>query len=413
MKKKLLSLFVAVVVMITAFLMPVRAETQKKNVGNFVWVWQVQNLIDNHGGNIDELIAYLKSLHINNICIKFHEGSGTSGGQTDFRADFYKYKDAFKQAGIKVGSWGYNYFNYPQQEANLIIEALHNSDYYVYDPEGDVSNKAEQTEEVCRAVREACPDSTIGYASFPVASYHQNINYSAFNRYCDFSAPQIYWEDMQWSANRAIDRTIKDYKEYSLNIPMFPAIQGYNISMNDYETFKKYNFGAYSVWSLDSLDSNGAKFISQNSSPVSVPVNNSSHNDESYSANATVRGDWLYARNWNSSIQAGHRVDEGDKVKVLDVSYSRQLALVKYPTSSGSRESYVKNCSCIEYTGATWENGHTVELVYDKPGGAVIGKLNPWERATKLSKQGNWTNVVYDTCKGKNTKSGFVAFEGM
>lgn len=411
-RNKISSILIAVVFMITAFLMPVRAEIQKKNIGNFVWIWQVQNDVNNHGG-INGLIAYLKSLNVNNICIKYHEGAGTSGGQTDFREDFYKYKDAFKRAGFTVGTWGYNYFNHPQEESNLIIEALKNSDYYVYDPEIDVANKATQTEEVCKAVREACPDGLIGYASFPIVHYHENINYAAFNKYCDFAAPQIYWDDMGWNVNHAIDATLKDHKAFGLDKPIYPTIQGYNTSLADYNTFKSYGFESYSIWSLDSLDDNGAKFISSNSNAtVSIPASNPQPQEYNYSPNAVVQGDWLYTRLRNGSVEQGHRVDIGDRIQVLDVSYSRQLTLVKYPTSYGLREAYVKNCNLIKYNGDSWQNGHTPELVYDKPNGNVIGKLNPWEKATKLNMEDGYTNVVYNTVKGSNTKSGYVRYAG-
>lgn len=132
----------------------------------FVWVWQIENLVKNKYKTIDNLINHLKELKINDVCIKYHEGSSEIGGGVNFKNDFYKYAPVFKKNGFKVGTWGYNYFNHLDDEANLIIEALNNSDYYIYDPEVDVSNKFTQAEYVCKKVRQTHTHKTIGYASF-------------------------------------------------------------------------------------------------------------------------------------------------------------------------------------------------------------------------------------------------------
>lgn len=134
----------------------------------------------------------------------------------------------------------------------------------------------------------------------------------------------------------------------------------------------------------------------------------------SYEPNAIVVGDWLYTRKENGVIEEGHRVDVGDEIQVLDVSYSKQLVYIIYPVPDGIRKSYVKNCSCIKYLNENnYRNGSTPEVVYDKPNGKVIGRLDPWERATKLYTSGSFTCVVYSTGKGVNTKSGFVKFPGL
>lgn len=133
-----------------------------------------------------------------------------------------------------------------------------------------------------------------------------------------------------------------------------------------------------------------------------------------FTPNAVVVGDDLFARKWDGSRELGHQANIGDKIFVKDVSFSRQLALILYPVSGGYREAYVTNCSCIRYLHpGNWKNGHTIEYVYDTPGGHIIGSLDPWEIATILYVQNGWTAVVYNTGKGQNTKSGFVKFAGL
>lgn len=133
----------------------------------------------------------------------------------------------------------------------------------------------------------------------------------------------------------------------------------------------------------------------------------------SYPNNAKVVGDDLYIRDGAGNRIAGRYVSNGDNITVLDVSYSRQLALVEYPTPAGVRKGYVANVvSCIQYYNQDkWLNGSTSEPVLDENGGA-LGSLNPREKATPLYRKNGKLHVVYATAKGINTKSGYVAWDG-
>lgn len=230
-----------------------------------MWIWQLQSEVDAYGG-IDNLIAKLKSMGINNVCIKYNEGSSPSGGGTNFRNDFLKYVGNFKRAGFIVGTWGYNYFNYVESEANIIMEALDNSDYYVFDAEDAVAGKTQQTEQILQIIRNQYPSAIIGYTSFPIVSYHQDIPYSVFNKYCDFSAPQTYWGDMQWSVAACLDEMAREYKSYGLDKPIYPVIQTYNIDYSDYDIYSGYNFEATGLWSLDSIGKTFVEYIDDNGS---------------------------------------------------------------------------------------------------------------------------------------------------
>lgn len=216
----------------------------------FTWIWQLESLVKKYG-SIDDLITKLKSLNIKDVCIKFHEGASYSG----FRDPFIKYKANFKNAGFKVGTWGYNYFNDTYTEGRIIIDALDNSDYYIFDPEVDVSNKFTAAEQVCQAVRKAHPKSIVGYASFPIVSYHQDIPYSVFNKYCNFASPQAYWGEMQWDINKCIDKMLSDHKYYGLNLTIYPSIQTYSVSSDSYVEYVKYGFNNTGAWSFDEMDS--------------------------------------------------------------------------------------------------------------------------------------------------------------
>ena len=137
-------------------------------------------------------------------------------------------------------------------------------------------------------------------------------------------------------------------------------------------------------------------------------------NDSNISANAKIVNDWLYVRDKSGNVIPG-RIDIGDKVQILDVFYSSQLVLIKYPTPNGSRTEYATNApNCISYYYEDeYENGSTQETVYEDSGlKNAIGYLSPWEKATPLYKKDGILHIVYSTDKGKNTKSGFVRYNG-
>jgi hypothetical protein len=129
-----------------------------------------------------------------------------------------------------------------------------------------------------------------------------------------------------------------------------------------------------------------------------------------FKANAEVVNDWLYTRTADGTIEPGHKVDIGDRIEVLDISASKQLALIKYPVSGGSRKAYVTNGSCIkylnEYNGQVIASKLNVRLT---AGGKIIGSLAKNEKVTILGEQGDWMNVAYATDKGPHTKSGWVS----
>ncbi len=122
--------------------------------------------------------------------------------------------------------------------------------------------------------------------------------------------------------------------------------------------------------------------------------------------NAVVKLDWLYTRLSDGSIEQGHRVDIGDKIKVVDVSYSHQLAKISYPTPNGFRDTYVTNNNCIEYINKPVFISEYKD-VFDRFDGSKIGSIGQ-ENVIILEDLGDKLNVVYSTDKGQCTKSGVI-----
>jgi hypothetical protein len=149
---------------------------------------------------------------------------------------------------------------------------------------------------------------------------------------------------------------------------------------------------------------------SRGATPSTTP---SSSSDFSYPNNANVINDDLYIRDVDGNKISGRYVSNGDNITVLDISGSKQLCLVEYPTPSGVKSGYVLNVvNCIRYYYQNqWVNGSSTEAVLDEFG-ANIGSLNPRESATPLYRKNGKLHVVYATIKGANTKSGYVVWDG-
>ena len=133
-----------------------------------------------------------------------------------------------------------------------------------------------------------------------------------------------------------------------------------------------------------------------------------------YENNAVIENDFLYLRDENGNKIDG-KVTVGDRITVLKVIEEKRLALVQYPVGSRVRQGYVTNSSNIikYFNQDKWINKNTRTEVYsDKECNNRIGSVDPNERATLLYKDYGLNYIVYTTPSGKNSKSGFVNFDG-
>ncbi|MBF0443084.1 MAG: hypothetical protein HQK54_14345 [Oligoflexales bacterium] len=133
----------------------------------------------------------------------------------------------------------------------------------------------------------------------------------------------------------------------------------------------------------------------------------------SYPNNARIEGDFFHVRDENGNPIEGRRIDNGDSITVIDVSLSKKMLYVEYPTASGVRKGWITNVSSLikyKYAGM-YRNGSTPEPVLDE-NGAQIGSLDPHETATPLYRKNGKLHVVYNTREGVSTKSGYVKYDG-
>jgi len=158
---------------------------------------------------------------------------------------------------------------------------------------------------------------------------------------------------------------------------------------------------------LDGKTPNTSPIVHHDQTPVQAPLN------FPYENNARIINDDLYIRDANGVKQAGHYVSNGDNVTILDVSGSKQLVLLAYPTQNGVKTGYVTNVvNCIQYYNQSqWSNGSTSENVMNEDG-SHLGSLDEHEQATPLYRKNGMLHVVYNIAGHVNGKSGYVAYDG-
>ena len=156
------------------------------------------------------------------------------------------------------------------------------------------------------------------------------------------------------------------------------------------------------------------------SSINNIPAGGIVPGGRTYPVNAVVKFDSLYIRDENGNVISGRETSIGDEITVLDISFSKQLALIQYPSGGNIRQGYVtNNTKIINYINPyQWVNGSSTETVYlDSECTKKFGIIDAYESATLLYKKDGVYCVAYDA-PGNNggmdmlNKCGFVRFAG-
>lgn len=312
-------------------------------------------------------------------------------GRNNIDKQFIRNIEECNRLGIPVGIYWFSYAHDvagAKAEANYVLEAIkpYKIDYPVcYDFEYD----------------------TLRYASQQGFTIGKRLATDMINTFCS-TIEQAGYKAMNYANPDFINN--KFYNN-EVNYPLWLAWYGvsedkakaYNPAMWQYS-----ESGSIAGIGTNSVDMNYCYENFMNNSVSKPTITNN------IKANARVVNDFLYARDSEGNKVGGY-ASEGDEIEVLDVSDSRQLALIKYPTPNGAKERYVTNATnCIEYFYQDqYKNGSTPEPVYqDSSCSQKIGTLNPYEKATPIYRKDGVLHVVYSTWKGRNTKSGFVKYNG-
>jgi hypothetical protein len=241
--------------------------------GSFMFIWNAKNL-DN--GDVNAMIAQAKKMGVTGVIIKFANGSlnGDPVSQS-YMAQFKKYVGPFKAAGFQVGGWIYQYLTDVQGEVDACSQAIDaGADFIVLDGEAELKGKAARVAEFGQLLRAKHPDTLLALSSFAIASYHPEVPFAEYSNFVNAMMPQIYWDDMGWTVDKAFNTSIASYKRYGK--PIAPTGQSYATAQpNDIARFiqlsQEAKFTNISWWDWDEANQGQLGAIQAN--PLVIPPN--------------------------------------------------------------------------------------------------------------------------------------------
>ena len=180
--------------------------------GNYIWIWELSK---SENGDSKKLIQKAKDLGIDGYILNTHDGSVFLQQASTVQA--------FKDAGLSCGAWGYCYGKNVSGEISAIRKtAALNPDFYVMDIESEF--EAQGMDRIAEQMLTATQDIAIpiGYTSFAIPSYHW-VPFDILSKYCKFTMPQIYWAEMKWDVSKAFQMSVSEYGSYGL--PVYPIGQ--------------------------------------------------------------------------------------------------------------------------------------------------------------------------------------------
>ena len=136
-------------------------------------------------------------------------------------------------------------------------------------------------------------------------------------------------------------------------------------------------------------------------------------NKFSYPNNAIITHFSIYLRDkFGNKLINELVLKPGTKITVLNINFENQLVLIEYLFNNKVKRGFIQNdFRIIKYINENnYRNDYKHMLVYknELDEDTAYGKLFPYEKFTILYKKDSKFYIVYNTKKGKNSKSGFV-----
>ena len=276
--------------------------------GKHMWIWNVPNT---NSGDVFAIIDQAKRMGLTGVLVKAHEGQLPSGngGQSKFYEDFLRVLPHLKAAGLKVIAWGYNYFEDPGAEAEMILKVINaGADGYCFDAEAEMECnpedgeteeaaaqrrviKHQQADQCVKAVREARPGFPLMYSTFPVIRLHQRFPYKIFDAYCDAFLPQVYWAAIEWlrmedgslveaTPTAVLAEVPKGYSLLGLTKPVAPVGQAYDAAtgaeIKEFADLCNSGGMGYSFWVWEEATPEQIQAITEIAKPPGSPTTNDS-----------------------------------------------------------------------------------------------------------------------------------------
>jgi hypothetical protein len=193
------------------------------------FIWDITKC---SGGDPGFITQAAKDIGLSWVAIKYTDGAAPF---CPFGYDAKKYKILLEQTsiqlkeqGIQVYGWGYTYGKsntYAISEAKAASEAIahYPLDGWLIDAESQYkvpSGKA-WANQYGGYLRSANPELPIGLCSYRFPVYHPEFPWNEFLKYCDFHAPQVYWEGAH-NPGVQLQRSVKELRALK-DLPIIPV----------------------------------------------------------------------------------------------------------------------------------------------------------------------------------------------
>lgn len=229
--------------------------------GKGLYVWMIKSMPD-------EWVEKFLAMGIEWIAVKVADGVNSfnlrpkSGGGwiDDILGPFIL---EARQAGIRVLGWQYVYGYNPMSEADKAAQRINKFDLdgFLIDAEKQYIGKPTQASQYSKSLRSLVPDVPIALSTYRFPSLFPAFPFKQFLEYCDFNAPQVYWN--KGKAMEELNKSFEQYYEIK-PLPFIPAGRAYYgegfpkptpKEINDFLTFADMdeNMPAAFFWSADSL----------------------------------------------------------------------------------------------------------------------------------------------------------------
>jgi len=227
--------------------------------GKGMFIWMIRFTED---GDVNKIADLLEEANITNAWIKVADGPGRYNIDPLNVDRVPALVAALRMRGISPWGWQYIYGRYPELEADMAIRRIKELDLdgFVVNAEKEFkfASMAGPAERYMKRLRAAFPELTIGLSTYRFPVLHPEFVYDAFMKYCDFSAPQVYWAGAT-NAGAQLERCVREYKALKYKLPIYPtgaAYQEYGWKptpaqiVEFMETAKRLGMPGFNFWEM-------------------------------------------------------------------------------------------------------------------------------------------------------------------
>jgi len=197
--------------------------------GKGTFTWLLPRLVS-YFGSVDALIRQLVDDGYQWVAPKAQHGYLLGSGYDDNQIHLLdEFVPKAEEAGIEVHGWGYNYgntntwrktTNQQQKETDRIVEAMVRWRFRSWmlnaESEFKVSGGNTAAVNLTNLVRETLAahpediDVPIGLSSYRFTSSHPEFPFAGFLQGCDFSSPQVYWQESKYPVEQ-LEKSVSEW----------------------------------------------------------------------------------------------------------------------------------------------------------------------------------------------------------